>query len=175
MRGVLPAFAVAVLLTACSSGPEAPEPKTATTAIPSAAATTEAAHQATVEQWAGEVAVLAGDWQDATDTWEEAVCSSIAAAEAVDCGARLVAMGFISQTASITLDGLQDENGPTYLGAAPSQITSLLEETTQAARGAAAAAELVDCPGEECIGPASEFLRSWEALGDAYDKWAPYL
>ncbi len=129
----------------------------------------------TTEQWVSEITKLQTSYDDAQESWDGATCSAMAVPDAPDCAALMVAMGYVSSTAQITLEGLQNEDGPTYLGTPPEEIASLLAETTQAATNASAAGQEVACPGDACLSTAFEFERGWETLGEQFASWDPYL
>lgn len=169
---------LAVLGTAsCGSGPSATPTaaSTSTTEAATARPPTSAVDEATVAQWASEIAKLRSSYINMQESWDDAKCSALAVPDAPDCGALLVAMGFTAQTAQITLDGLQKESGPTYLGQPPSEIATLLTETTGAAEASADASLAVSCPGTECASTAFTFERTWGDLGTAFAGWEPYL
>lgn len=84
-------------------------------------------------------------------------------------------MGYVADAAQITLDGLQNEDGPGYLGAPPDEIAPLLAETTDAATNASAAGQEVSCPSDACLSTAFAFEQAWDALGEQYVGWDPYL
>jgi hypothetical protein len=130
---------------------------------------------ATTEQWASEIAKLRSSYDDAQASWDGATCSAMAAPDAPDCNAWMVTMGYVADTAQITLDGLQNEAGPTYLGAPPEEIVELLAQTTESATNASAAGQEVSCPGDACLSTAFEFERAWKALGEQFAGWDPYL
>lgn len=171
-RGIIIAAASGLLLAACSSGEDAPEPVPAPATSSAAEAEADAA---TTEQWASEIAKLRSSYDDAQASWDGATCSAMAVPDAPDCNAWMVTMGYVADTAQITLDGLQNEAGPTYLGEPPEEIASLLTETTESATNASAAGQEVSCPGDACLSTAFEFEQAWEALGEQYAGWGPYL
>jgi len=133
------------------------------------------ANQTTVAQWASEIAKLRSSYDDMQESWDGATCSALAVPDAPDCSALMVAMGFTAQTIQITVDGLQEDTGPNYLGAAPDEIVALLAETTEAARASADASLAVSCPGADCVGTAFTFERTWGDLGTSLAGWEPYL
>jgi hypothetical protein len=129
----------------------------------------------TTEQWASEIAKLRSSYDDAQASWDDATCSAMAVPDAPDCNAWMVTMGYVADTAQITLDGLQNEDGPTYLGTPPEEIASLLADTTESATNASAAGQEVSCPGDGCLSTAFEFEQAWDALGEQFAGWDPYL
>lgn len=163
---------VAVLaLTACSSGSAgvSSSPTETPTPTPTAAA-------ASVNQWASAIAKLKQDYDNATSKWQGATCSSLAVADgAVDCLAMMTTMTYVAQTTQITLDGLQQKGGPTYLGGAPNEVSMLLKDTTAAAAAASSAGTELACPGDQCVTTSFQFERAWDDLGEQFAGWAPYL
>lgn len=170
-RGIAIAAAV-LLLAACSSEHEPTDGESPAGAPTSAEA---AEDTATTEQWASEIAKLRTSYDDAQASWDGATCSAMAVPDAPDCLAMITTMGFLADTAQITLDGLQNEDGPTYLGTPPDEIASLLSETTESATNASAAGQEVSCPGDACLSTAFEFEQAWDALGEQFAGWDPYL
>ena len=170
------ALALGIILTSgCTA-------ENATTPAPTGSATEASSPSAapgpaepTVEQWASEIAKLRANYNDIHTSWEDAICSASAVPDAPYCSACMVAMGFTAQTVQITLDGLQKETGPTYLGGVPAEIAPLLAETTAAAQVAAEASKAVACPGDNCVGTAFTFERAWDDLGTSLAGWDPYL
>lgn len=165
---------------ACGSAPaDTPGSPTVVSPAPQAEATPTPevgeANQTTVAQWASEIAKLRSSYDDMQESWDGATCSALAVPDAPDCSAWMVAMGFTAQAVQITLDGLQKETGPTYLGGVPAEIAPLLAETTAAAQVAAEASKAVACPGDNCVGTAFTFERAWDDLGTSLAGWDPYL
>ena len=111
---------------------------------------------------------------EAQESWESAVCSSLAAEEP-DCGALLYIMSATAATTSITLGGGANPDGPTYLGSPPDEVADLITDTLAAAAAAMTAGEDVDCPGENCVGTSFAFTRAWDALREALTRWSPYI
>lgn len=171
-RGIIIAAAGVLLLGACSPGHDAPgagQTSATSTAIEAEVDAT------TTDQWASEIAKLRSSYDDAQASWDDATCSAMAVPDAPDCNAWMVTMGFVADTAQITLEGLQNEDGPKYLGESPEEIASLLAETTESATNASAAGQEVSCPGDACLSTAFEFERAWDALGQQFEGWGPYL
>ena len=175
MGRVVVALAAIALMTGCSSGGEpTPTPDPVETAAAAPTVTAPAEEGATVEQGAGLVAVEQMRVDEAQESWESAVCSSLAAEEP-DCGALLYIMSATAATTSITLGGGANPDGPTYLGSPPDEVADLITDTLAAAAAAMTAGEDVDCPGENCVGTSFAFTRAWDALREALTRWSPYI
>lgn len=180
-RAAITATVMTLTLAACGMQSE-PEPAAPSSADQSTTASVEPTPipeptGASVSQWAAKIAPLKASWQDQQSSWEDAICSSIAAADAdaTDCQAFLVAMGFTAETISITVEGMTTPGGPTSLGEPPTEIANLHTDMTAAAEAAAEASKVVECPGDDCISTAFEFTRAWSALGAQLQSWEPYL
>jgi hypothetical protein len=164
-----------VLLAACSTGGENDTNPTSATTEATTSASAPTTPVATIEQWAGEVAALRQQYDESQGSWDDSACTpSLIEADPI-CSAYLTVLGLTAQTADITLTGLQNPDGPTYLGSVPDEIAAVLAETTEAAGAAFELSEAVACPGDECVSTAFQFTRAWDDLGTAYAKWEPYL
>ena len=91
------------------------------------------------------------------------------------CNAELTNMGLTAKTASISIDSLTTVSATTYLGLPPDELSDLYDKTLNAARLASNLSEDISCPGDDCISTSFQFLQAWDALGDAYAAWEPYL
>lgn len=111
---------------------------------------------------------MKADWEDSQGSWDDATCSAVASADAVDCQALLIAMGNRAAAISLTLQGLSER-------AVPSEMADLLSETAAAARTADDAGGAVECPGDQCVSTAFTFERAWDNLGGVLTEWEPYL
>ena len=163
---------IALALTGCSSTSAESSPESS----PAPAATSESTTSATTtSQWASAIAPLKSDFNDEDTTWENQGCSPQGADEMPLCNAELTNMGLTAKTASISIDSLTTVSATTYLGLPPDELSDLYDKTLNAARLASNLSEDISCPGDDCISTSFQFLQAWDALGDAYAAWEPYL
>ena len=165
--------AAALLLTACGTDTAPPE------AEASAPPTTEVPSTATVEQYAGHVASVRQSVQEWKGWWEDATCSTLAAQDAVDCRAYVVAGASTGMAAGHSMSAISKPDAPGYLGEPPAEVADLYESTLAHALAAKEAGEAyteLDCPeDDDCLGATADVVFSLEWLDDEFAKWEPYL
>lgn len=173
------AAALVVVLTGCGTRTnEGGDPASTTTEAPSPTPSDAGGDTATVEEWASLIAVEKDRVDEATQGWEDAVCSSaVVDAGAPDCSALMTSMSFVADTTAIIVTGAGDSTSPTYLGVVPDELTDLVAETRATADAASTAGQeaIGGCPGEDCVGVAFRFSMAFEDLRTSLVAWAPYL
>lgn len=166
-----------VPLSACASG---------ATSTPSkeAGETPAVEESSTVEQWASLIAQQSVDWDEWKAEWDDATCSSIAAAEgAMDCNLMLTSAMYMLQTTSIELEPATSEGKKGFIASEPpAEVANLYAATEEAAPSGAAAAKAwqdancgLSTSGEECGGLSSDLETTVDDLMSEYAAWGPYL
>lgn len=162
-----------------ANGDAGPGEDAATTPTPTASAeASPAEEEADPAPWLSLIAVETARLEDATASWDEAICSSSVVADgAPDCGAMMTTLSLVADTSAITLRGAVDEASPSYLGDVPAELADVWAGTLDAAEAASAAgaAATSACPGDGCLSAAFVFEMALGDLDESFTAWAPYL
>lgn len=134
---------------------------------------------ATVEQFASLISEERRSVDEWIEDWHDNTCSTLSVADGDPlCETSLISGSLIADTAKITMEGATKEGVPAYIGQPPEEITSIWQETFDAATTASEAGEAIpeDCSSaDDCVGKVMDFTMAMDDLQGKYDAWAPYL
>ncbi|QCR39663.1 hypothetical protein C1N74_03960 [Microbacterium sp. SGAir0570] len=177
----LVALPIALLVVAALSGCASAAPADLQT--PTTTQQAEVKEDSTPEQWASLVAQQQAGWEDWQDGWDEAGCSSLAAAAgAMDCQLMLTSASFMVQTTSIEHELAVSAGKKGFIATTPpAEVATLFGELTAAGEAAADAgvawsdAECGSTESDDCTTLAIAFERSIDALQSEFAAWRPYM